>query len=157
VTSMSAMTRTRCGIAVAGFGFVLLATLVVATPAFAADTTKPTAPSNVRVTATSETTISLAWNAATDKVRVDPYRAYEARNSIAPTSALTYVATNLWPHSTHTFYLTAYDAAGNASPLSNMITSYTKPDTTGPGAPPSLTAQFDGSAVSVALQWKAAI
>jgi chitodextrinase len=149
--------RRRISEVIAGCALALVATLVVANPAFASDTTKPSAPQNLHVTATSETTISLAWTASTDNVGVTHYRVYQDGTAIGNPTGASYVVQKLWPHSTHIFYVTAFDAAGNESALSPMVTSYTKPDMTGPSAPPNLTGQFnEGTAISVTLHWQAA-
>ena len=41
------------------------------------DTQAPTAPSNLRVTATTSSSVSLAWNASTDNVGVTGYRLFQ--------------------------------------------------------------------------------
>ena len=120
---------------------VSLGVLLPAVPAAAArDRTPPTAPANLRITATTATTISLAWNASTDNsssfwycvqrngdgcVRVDP-----------PQTSVTF--TRLLPERTHTFAVYAVDRAGNRSANSNTVSYTTPPDTRPPSPPPTL-------------------
>jgi chitodextrinase len=118
---------------------LVLAALVLGAPALAApkDRTAPKAPSNLRITATSTTSLTLAWNAASDNssnwwycvqrsgsgcFRVDP-----------PKTTFTYPL--LQPGTTYSFTVVALDAAGNRSAPSNAVTFTTPPDTTPPSAP----------------------
>jgi chitodextrinase len=97
----------------------------------------PKAPTNLRITASSATSISLAWDAASSKssnwwyciqrdglgcFRVDP-----------PKTAFTFP--NLWPGTTFNYSVVAIDANGNRSAPSNTVTYTTPPDTTPPSAP----------------------
>ena len=96
---------------------LIIGTLVMATPVAAAqDRRSPTTPTNLRITASTTTSVSLAWDASTDSskfwycvqrngggcVRVDP-----------PRTTLT--LTKLLPDRTHTFSVYAVDIAGNRS------------------------------------------
>lgn len=116
------------------------ALLLVATPAAAArDRTPPTTPGNLRITATTPTSVSLAWSTSTDRstfwycvqssgggcIRVDP-----------PRTTLT--RTNLMPNRTHTFSVYAVDSAGNRSANSNTVSFTTPPDTTPPSPAPTI-------------------
>src|SRR5687767_10024174 len=92
------------------------------------DRSAPTTPTNLRITATGPTSISLAWNASTDNssnwwycvqrdglgcFRVDP-----------PQTTFTHL--KLWPDSTYNYSIVAVDSAGNRSGASNTVT-YTTP------------------------------
>ncbi len=116
------------------------ALLFVAAPASAArDRKAPTAPSNLRITASTSTSVSLAWKASTDSsnfwycvqsngggcIRVNP-----------PHKALT--RTGLLPGRTHTFSVYAIDAAGNRSADSNTVSFTTPSDTTPPSPAPAI-------------------
>jgi chitodextrinase len=104
-----------------------------------ADTGAPTTPTNLHITASSDTSISLAWNASTDSgtwwycmqkdgfgcFRVDPPRT-------------TFTMTKLMPDRTTTWTVYAVDSAGNRSASSNPVTHTTPPDTTAPSPPPTL-------------------
>jgi chitodextrinase len=130
--------RSVC-IAVAGLCLGLLVN--VAPVAAARDRTPPTTPGNLRITASTDTSVSLAWNASTDNssnfwycvqtngggcIRVNP-----------PQTTLT--RTKLLPEQTHTFSVYAIDGAGNRSANSNTVSHTTPPDTTPPSPPPTLT------------------
>lgn len=115
--------------------------LLVAGPASAArDRTAPTTPSNLRITASTASSVSLAWNQSTDNsstfwycvqtngdgcIRVDP-----PRTTLTRTFSL--------PNRTFTFSVYAVDAAGNRSANSNTVSFTTPPDTTPPSPAPVL-------------------
>jgi hypothetical protein len=90
----------------------------------AGDTSAPTAPGNVRVTATSTSTVSLAWNASTDNVGVTGYDVYSGSTLLITTDTTAGTVGGLNPGTTYTFAVRAHDAAGNSSP-SNSVTATT--------------------------------
>ena len=100
-------------------------------------------PTNLRITASSDTSISLAWNAANGGstnwwycvvrngegcLRVDPPRT-------------TFSLSKLWPGRTTTYTVVTVNTNGNRSTPSNSVTHTTPPDTTPPSPAPVLTAQ----------------
>ncbi len=129
--------------------------LLVAAPASAArDRTPPTTPSNLHITATTATSVSLAWNESTDNssnfwycvqtngsgcIRVDP-----PRTTLTRTISL--------PNRTFAFSVYAIDSAGNRSANSNTVSFTTPPDTTPPSPVPviSVTQLFP---TGVVLTW----
>ncbi|MFJ9447490.1 glycosyl hydrolase family 18 protein [Kitasatospora sp. NPDC101235] len=88
------------------------------------DTSPPTAPANLRATAVSSTDVKLAWNAATDNVRVAAYDVYQGNTLATTVTGGTLGATvgSLSPSTTYTFTVKARDAADNASPASAPLT-----------------------------------
>ncbi len=103
----------------------------------------PSVPTNLRITASSDTSISLAWDAANGGssswwycvvrngegcLRVDP-----------PQTTLS--LSSLWPDRTTTYTVVTVDINGHRSALSNSVTHTTPPDTTPPSPAPVLTAQ----------------
>jgi hypothetical protein len=107
------------------------------------DRTQPTTPTNLVVTGITETTVTLAWNAATDnsgkfsyKVRINNLN-NSAYNSLASVSQAetTYTAKFLATNSPYTFSVYAVDGAGNRSGDSNIVNAGTLADTTPPSAP----------------------
>ncbi len=96
----------------------------------------PTAPSNLRITGSTSTSVSLAWDASTGGgtfwycvardglgcVRVDP-----------PQTTITF--TRLMPDQTFNYSVYAIDANGHRSASSNTVTYTTPPDVTPPSAP----------------------
>jgi chitodextrinase len=120
---------------------VLASALLVGTAGAVRDRTPPSTPSNLHITASTDTSVSLAWNASRDNsnnwwycvqrsfggcVRVDP-----------PRTTMTWP--NLPPNTTSTFSVYAIDSNGNRSGNSNSVTFTTPLDTTPPSPTPQLT------------------
>lgn len=123
------------------------------------DTQAPGAPGNLRSTATTSASISLAWNAATDNVGVTGYTIYRSGAAIAtvPGSTLAYTNTGLAANTTYSYTVKALDAAGNVSTDSNTLSVKTNPatgDTQAPTTPANLTVTATTSS-SVSLSWSA--
>jgi predicted phage tail protein len=126
-------------------GLLLLAAVVLASTAGAArrDRTPPTTPTNLRIIATTDTTVTLAWSPSTDNSGNFSYRVTERGFNewtfAVPQTQTTYTARRLWPGQTYSYLVYAVDAAGNRSGNSNTV-SYTVPaDTTPPAPAPQLT------------------
>jgi len=93
------------------------------------DTTPPTTPANLTAAAITANRIDLAWSASTDNVGVAGYtvtRDGMPLATVAPT-ATSYSDTAVAPGSTHTYTVSAFDAAGNTSPPSTSATATTPP------------------------------
>ncbi|MEU9080080.1 glycosyl hydrolase family 18 protein [Kitasatospora sp. NPDC004745] len=88
------------------------------------DPTPPTAPTALRSTAVGSTDVTLAWNAATDNVRVAAYDVYQGGTPVATVGGGTLTATvgSLSPSTAYTFTVKARDPADNASPASAPLT-----------------------------------
>jgi len=90
------------------------------------DQTAPTVPGSLRVTGTTDTTVALAWNAATDNTGVAGYRVSRVTGSgstvVGSTGTLAFTVTGLTASTDYTFTVAAYDAAGNTSGASNAVT-----------------------------------
>lgn len=120
---------------------VAVITLVPAHAAAAPDTTPPTAPTNVRVTSVSFTSVSLAWTPGTDnsgwvqsvvEVRTPPYYS-QKYGVLGATKSFTALAQG----TTYTATVWTRDAANNQS--AGVSVQFTTPvDTTAPGAPGNL-------------------
>ncbi len=100
------------------------------------DTEAPTAPANLRATAKTDSTVTLAWDAATDNEAVAGYEVF--RDSVLVSTSLvtatSYTVTGLKASTTYTFTVRARDQAGNVSPASAPLSVKT-PDTQPPTAP----------------------
>jgi chitodextrinase len=122
---------------------------------YAPDTTAPTAPTSVHVTATTGTSISIGWTAATDNVAVTGYNVYRdtVKTATLNASAVSYTDTGLAMGTTHSYQVTAFDAAANESVKSNSV-SATTPDTVAPSVPTGLTATA-AAYNKVTLGWNA--
>jgi endonuclease I/chitodextrinase len=124
-----------------------------------ADTVAPTAATNLAVTGTTSSTVSLSWSVASDNVAVTSYEIY--MNGVLKTSVsssnLSATITGLVASTTYSFYVISKDAAVNSSPASNSVNGTTTvviPDNQIPTAPINLT--FTGSSSStVSLSWTA--
>ncbi|MGW0518803.1 glycosyl hydrolase family 18 protein [Crossiella sp. NPDC003009] len=92
----------------------------------AVDTQAPSVPGGVRVASSSASSLTLAWAAATDNVGVTGYRVYEGSVVVATSSSAEAVISGLAPESTHTYAVTAVDAAGNESARSQAVTGSTQ-------------------------------
>jgi chitodextrinase len=114
---------------------VIALTLASASAASAVgpDRTPPTRPTNLRITASTATSVSLAWNASTDNSTNWWYLVNGAFRVNPPQT--TFTRPLLWPNTTYAFTVIAIDQAGNRSPGSNSVSFTTPPDTTPPTAP----------------------
>ncbi|WP_370079948.1 cellulose binding domain-containing protein [Streptacidiphilus sp. MAP12-16] len=88
-----------------------------------ADTTPPSTPTGLKVTGTGPGSVALAWTASTDNVAVIGYHVYEGTSVVATVSGTTANLTGLLAGSSHTVSLTAFDAAGNESAHSALVTA----------------------------------
>jgi chitinase len=90
----------------------------------ASDPNPPTAPGNLRSTGVTSSSVSLAWNAATDDKGVVAYDVYKAGalTRTVPGDATGVTVSGLGPANPYTFTVRARDAADNASPPSNALT-----------------------------------
>ncbi|MBN8565424.1 MAG: fibronectin type III domain-containing protein [Flavobacteriales bacterium] len=104
-----------------------------------ADTTAPSAPTNLTASGTTQTSTNLSWTASTDNVGVTGYDVYRDGSLLASVTGTTYTATGLTASTTYSFFVRAKDAAGNISGNSNTVSVTTSdapaPDTTAPTAP----------------------
>jgi chitodextrinase len=135
----------------AGVLVVVAVAVAVSTPASARsrpkptptpDTTPPSKPTNLHVTAVTQTSVSLAWTASTDNVGVMTYSLWgEGLSGVvsSPHPQTSGTWTGLRPGQTVTFRVTAFDARYNASQPSDPVTVTTVPDATPPSTPSGLT------------------
>jgi fibronectin type 3 domain-containing protein len=120
------------------------------------DTLTPSAPPNLRVTGVTPGSVSLAWDAATDNVGVVRYRLFRDGSLLAEISsgqAFTDYAVG-GTGTSHTYLVTAADAAGNVSGSSSPVTV-----TTADSSPPTVPTNLQASATEpnhVELSWSPA-
>jgi chitinase len=87
-----------------------------------ADTTPPTAPTNLTATNVGSTSVSLRWTASTDDVGVVVYQIFANGTVVATVpSSTSGTVYNLTSGNVYTFTVKASDAAGNTSQASNAI------------------------------------
>lgn len=93
-----------------------------------ADTTPPSAPSNLSASG-SKRKIALSWTASTDDVGVTGYQVWRASSAAGPFSQIatststTYTNSGLSSRSTWYYFVKATDAAGNVSTPSNTASA----------------------------------
>jgi len=94
------------------------------------DTTAPTSPGTPTAKAVSSTRVELSWPASSDDVAVTGYRIYRDGVALATSATPAYADTTVAAGSTHSYAVTAYDAAGNESAKSNAVSVTTPSGTT---------------------------
>ncbi|MCZ8522227.1 MULTISPECIES: fibronectin type III domain-containing protein [Paenibacillus] len=123
------------------------------------DTQAPGAPSGLKVTATTTSSVSLSWTAATDNVAVTGYDVYRGTTLAGSVSGSTLSFTNTGlAAGTYSFTVKAKDAAGNVSAASGAVSATVTTgggsDTQAPSVPAGL--QVTGTtSSSVSLSWAA--
>ena len=95
------------------------------------DTEAPSTPTNLIVTGSTSSTISLSWTASTDNIIVAAYDIYVDGTLKTFSASNSATVTGLNPSTTYTFYIKAKDAAGNTSNQSNTATGTTTENTGG--------------------------
>jgi chitodextrinase len=86
-----------------------------------ADTTPPSAPTALAVTARTADSVTVGWAASTDDVGVAGYDVYAGADVVGSTSSTSFTVSHLSPGTTYTFTVRARDAAGNLSVASNPV------------------------------------
>ncbi|MET4782606.1 RICIN domain-containing protein [Glaciihabitans sp. UYNi722] len=97
----------------------------------AADTTAPSAPTNVAASGTTASQTTLSWTASTDNVGVTGYDVYRYGIKIGSTTGTTYTDTGLARDTAYSYTVIARDAAGNSSAASTTATTTTPTMTAG--------------------------
>jgi chitodextrinase len=104
------------------------------------DAQPPTVPGGLSVQSSTQTSVTLAWNPATDNVGVAGYGAYQDSVRAGQTAQTNYTFTGLSCGTSATFGVDAYDAAGNRSAQASVVASTSScPDTQAPSQPTGLT------------------
>lgn len=119
------------------------------------DTQAPTAPTNVKATASSYNTVALTWTASTDNVGVTGYTILRDTVPIATVGKVTsYSDATLSANTTYSYQVQAFDAAGNKSAASSKV-SVTTPKVAD-SQPPTKPTGLSATAVSqtqINLTW----
>jgi chitodextrinase len=125
------------------------------------DTTAPTTPTGLKVTGTGISTVSLAWDRASDRwafsyeVLMDGQFLAAASH---PFTGTPFTTLRKIPPGTHTFTVRARDFSGNVSGESNAVTVTLtgNGDSTPPEAPTNLTVEdLNDNCGSLILRWTA--
>jgi hypothetical protein len=89
------------------------------------DTTAPSVPAGLLARASGENRIDLTWTPSTDAVGVTRYDVYEGTTRVGTSTITSFSVTGLAAGSTHTYTVTASDAAGNESGRSEPASATT--------------------------------
>jgi chitin-binding protein len=123
------------------------------------DAIAPSAPMNLHSMGTTDSTVDLMWNAASDNVGVTGYQVTRNGMVVGTTNKLALTDSNLKPGTSYLYVVRAIDAAGNVSPASNTLSIVTKAapaaDTSPPAAPTYLHS-MGTTDLTVDLMWNAA-
>jgi hypothetical protein len=89
---------------------------------------KPYAPTNLRVTSKSSSSISLAWDSSevANGCVIQNYQVYRGGTLIATVSGTTFKDTKLRSNTSYTYYIVATDSAGHSSDQSSSLTVKTR-------------------------------
>jgi chitodextrinase len=123
--------------------------------ATALDTTAPTKPGRLTITASTPTSLTLTWRKSNDRFGVAGYIVYrnDVRFGYTNASTLRYIASSLPCGTSHLLGVEAYDLAGNRSARATIIgATGACTDTQAPTAPGGL-AQTDVSSSSISFSW----
>ncbi|HUS26104.1 MAG TPA: DUF4082 domain-containing protein [Nevskiaceae bacterium] len=94
-----------------------------------ADTSAPSAPTNLAASAVSASQVNLSWTASTDNVGVASYEIFRGGTSIGSTTLTSYGDATVSAGTAYTYTVRAKDAAGNTSAVSGSATATTPTNT----------------------------
>ena len=115
--------------------------LVTTTPP--ADTIAPSTPTALSTSVKSGSEVDLSWAASTDNTAVAGYRVYRDGSLVATVGSTSWFDVGLAAGSSHTYAISAIDAAGNASAQTAGVATATlggAADATAPTVPTGVTA-----------------
>ncbi len=98
----------------------------VPTPTPAGDTKAPTVPTNLLASAVSSSQINLSWSASSDNVAVTGYKIFRNNVQVAQVTGTSYGDANLAASTTYSYFVIAFDAAGNQSAASATVSATTQ-------------------------------
>lgn len=86
------------------------------------DILSPSIPTGLSVVSVSDEGITIAWEASSDNVGVVNYKLYRLGSLLNTLETLTYTDNSVLMGETYTYTVSALDASGNESGLSDMVT-----------------------------------
>lgn len=89
------------------------------------DETPPSTPQNLSVQETTQTTVDLSWEPASDDFGVSGYIIYQDGESILSTTSTAYQVTGLTPQTTYRYKVSAFDGENNESNQSLGVSALT--------------------------------
>jgi endoglucanase len=91
------------------------------------DTQPPTVPGNLRVTGTTASSVSLAWDASTDDVSgVTGYQVFRGTTQVGTPTGLTFTDPGLTANTTYSYTVRAVDGTGKVSAASAAVQATTQ-------------------------------
>jgi chitodextrinase len=169
ITAINSTSFTDSGLSPGGYTYVVAAYDAAgnisrqsspATILLLLDSTPPSTPADLRVTANPTSTasalaqVALSWSASTDNVGVAGYYLYRDGSSVTSTAITSASYTDRVPAGTYAYTVKAYDASGNVSGQSSPASITIISDTTPPLAPTNLAAIATSSS-KIYLSWTA--
>jgi chitodextrinase len=128
-------------------------TKIWATTGACPDRWPPSMPTDLRQTAATATTVSIAWTASWDNVGVVAYRVYRDDTAVADVESTSATIDGLPCETTLRLEVDAVDGAGNRSRRASMsATTGACQDTTPPSAPAALT-QTGATETTASIAW----
>jgi chitodextrinase len=121
------------------------------------DSQAPSKPSGVLAQANAYNKVTVAWSPSTDNIGVTGYWVSRNGTMLAKiTSGTQYIDTDVLPSTAYSYRVSAIDAAGNTSSLSDeaKVTTPSVPDSQAPSAPTNLHVQA-ASSTQLNLSWTA--
>lgn len=88
------------------------------------DNIPPTAPGNLRVVLTTSTSVSIAWDPATDNIGISRYDIFVNGLKTYTTDKTSFIANGLDNGKQYVFYVKARDISGNYSTQSNQVSAF---------------------------------
>ncbi len=85
------------------------------------DVVPPTTPTGLQSTSVLSTSIVLTWNPSSDNIGVTGYNIYQNGVEIGTSYTNSYTVSNLSFETTYSYTIRAFDAMGNLSPESNIL------------------------------------
>lgn len=89
----------------------------------AKDSQAPTAPTELKITAIKEASVSLEWIASTDNSKIAGYQIYCNGIVIATASGTSRIVKSPFSLGSDVYFIKAYDIAGNLYAGSNAVTA----------------------------------
>ena len=117
------------------------ASVATSTAACPTDTTPPSTPTGLKQTGSTQTSVSLAWNASTDNIGVTRYNVFRGGAPDGTSPGTTYTSNGLTCGTSYFFSVQAQDAAGKVSGQSSALSASTAACST--GTDPVITAAGD--------------
>ena len=89
--------------------------------------TPPSVPTNLSVTGTTTSTVSLSWNPSTaGTYAIAGYKIYRGGTQVGTSAGTNYTDTGLTASTTYTYTVAAYDTNGNTSAQSGSVNATTQ-------------------------------